>query len=235
MENNEQSKPKRRYKKRIKKVTTNDGLLSDATKEIREIPMYDPYTGEANPRYEELTGKPNPLMAPKRFTIQEIADNARKDMELFGLPIINKKNNVESNKDYLDIKSNTRFLVIFPEDFGIKLFYVKSVVRPSLTISKKSFMGITYCTKTSVSNAVVELIDFIDGDVKLNKKLNELLKDGKRFDFTIQTLNPNGVVIEEMLLNDCYINKIGLSPLLYGDNSISTTTIEIQPKRYSIK
>jgi len=235
MENNEQSKPKRRYKKRTRKVTPTDGLLTDATKEVRETPMYDPYTGEANPHYEELTGKPNPLMPPKRFTIQEIADKARKDMELFGLPIIYKESIVKPKKDYLDVKSNTRFLVIFPEDFGIKLFYVKSVIRPSLSIIKKSFMGINYCTKTSISNAVVELIDFIDGDVKLNKKLNELLKDGKRFDFTIQTLNPNGAVIEEMLLNDCYINEIGLSPLLYGDNSPSTTTIEIQPKGYSIK
>lgn len=233
MENNEQSKPKRRYKKRTKKVTPTDGLLSDATKEIREIPMYDPYTGEPNPRYEELTGKPNPLIPPKRSTIDSVAEEARK--EFLGLPIIYKKNNVEPKKDYLDVKSNTRFLVIFPEDFGIKLFYVKSVIRPSLSIIKKSFMGINYCTKTSISNAVVELIDFIDGDIKLNKKLNELLKDGKRFDFTIQTLNPNGVVIEEMLLNDCYINEIGLSPLLYGDNSPSTTTIEIQPKGYSIK
>jgi len=27
----------------------------------KEIPMYDPYTGELNPYYEELTGKPNPI------------------------------------------------------------------------------------------------------------------------------------------------------------------------------
>ena len=27
----------------------------------KEIPMYDPYTGELNPYYEELTGKPNPM------------------------------------------------------------------------------------------------------------------------------------------------------------------------------
>ena len=28
----------------------------------KEIPLYDPYTGEANPEYEKLTGKVNPLI-----------------------------------------------------------------------------------------------------------------------------------------------------------------------------
>ena len=27
----------------------------------KEIPTHDPYTGELNPYYEELTGQPNPL------------------------------------------------------------------------------------------------------------------------------------------------------------------------------
>ena len=27
----------------------------------KEIPMYDPYTGELNPYYEGLTGQPNPM------------------------------------------------------------------------------------------------------------------------------------------------------------------------------
>ncbi len=31
----------------------------------RKIPTYDPYTGELNPYYEELTGKPNPLSTVK--------------------------------------------------------------------------------------------------------------------------------------------------------------------------
>jgi len=30
-----------------------------------EIPTYDPQTGELNPYYEELTGKPNPLFCDK--------------------------------------------------------------------------------------------------------------------------------------------------------------------------
>jgi hypothetical protein len=35
---------------------TYDGILNN-----KEIPLYDPYTGELNPYYEELTGKKNPL------------------------------------------------------------------------------------------------------------------------------------------------------------------------------
>ena len=30
-----------------------------------DIPTYDPQTGELNPYYEELTGKPNPLVEIK--------------------------------------------------------------------------------------------------------------------------------------------------------------------------
>tara|TARA_Y100000310_G_scaffold12380_1_gene12743 strand:- start:1435 stop:1812 length:378 start_codon:yes stop_codon:yes gene_type:complete len=33
------------------------------------IPTHDPTTGELNPRYEELTGKPNPLLEKKDYSM----------------------------------------------------------------------------------------------------------------------------------------------------------------------
>ena len=235
MENKELPKPKRSYKKRTKKAIPTQGLLTDVPKEIRDIPMYDPYTGEANQHYEKLTGKPNPLLPPKRLTIQEIADKARKDMELFGLPIINKKVTIEPKKEQLDVKTNTRFLVVFPDELGIKPFQVKSTTRPTLTMNKKTFMGIKYSTKVDVSTVSIEIIDFINDSVILNNKLYEVLKDNKLFNLSIQILNPNNIVIEEMLLDGCFINKIDFSTLSYGDDNYSTTTIEIQPKHYRNK
>ncbi len=37
----------------------------------KEIPTHDPYTGELNPYYEELTGKNNPLI-PKVISIDKL-------------------------------------------------------------------------------------------------------------------------------------------------------------------
>ena len=36
--------------------------------------MYDPYTGEPNPYYEELTGKPNPLSSVKIINMKQHSD-----------------------------------------------------------------------------------------------------------------------------------------------------------------
>lgn len=46
-----------------KTINEKEEINSPKTEiKTREIPLYDPYTGQLNPYYEELTGKPNPLM-----------------------------------------------------------------------------------------------------------------------------------------------------------------------------
>jgi hypothetical protein len=238
MENQEQPKPKRRYKKRTKKVIpSTQGLLTDAPKEAREIPMYDPYTGEANPHYEELTGKPNPLSTRKGFTIDGIADKSRKEM--LGKPIfvtgIDKKVDVEPKKDYVDVKSNTRFIVVFPQELGIRQNQVKSISRPTITFDEKRFLGLKISSKPKISLIVVDLYDLItNDDVKLNVRLNEMLVNKHSFNFIIKTLGPNNDVLETILLDDCSIDGIGFSRLTYGDDNVSTTSIKIQPRKYSI-
>jgi hypothetical protein len=219
--NNEQPKPKRRYKKRTKKVTP--------IKEVNEIPMYDPYTGEPNPHYEELTGKPNPLLPPKRLTIDSVAETIRKGIEFLGLPIINNKVDIEPTKEFVDVKTNNRFLVLFPDNFGVTPIHVKSVTRPSLVIKRK-LIG----CKLEISPVVVELIDLIKEEFKLNVKLNDILKEHKRFNLTIQTVNPKGLVIEEMKLSDCFISELNFSPLSYSDDNLSVTTITITPNDFTI-
>lgn len=213
--NNEQPKPKRRYKKRTKKVTP--------IKKVNEIPMYDPYTGEPNPHYEELTGKPNPLTTPKPFNLEDIANEARKGL-------IKTEYHNKPTKEFVDFKTNNRFLVLFPEKFGITPTYVKSVTRPSLVI-KKEIIG----SKLEISPVVVELVDLIKEDFKLNVKLNDILKEFKRFNLTIQIVNPKGLVIEEMMLSDCYISELNFSPLSYSDDNLSVTTITIKPNDFTIK
>lgn len=45
----------------------------------KDIPLFDPNTGEPNPLYEELTGKPNPLL-----------DNWKKKIFIMFLKILNQ-------------------------------------------------------------------------------------------------------------------------------------------------
>ena len=221
----ENSKPKRRYKKRTKKVSPTNGVLSDAPKEAREIPLYDPQTGEPNPYYEELTGKPNPLMTPKGFTIDGVAEKSRTEY------VKKELHFDEPKKDYLDVKTNNRFLVIFPKEFGITPIHVKSVKRPSISIIKRGILG----TRLVLSPVIIELIDLIEENFKLNVRLNEILNECKPFNLRIETVNPKGLVVEEMLLAECVITKMNFSPLSYDNDSLSVTTVTIQPREYSIK
>ena len=203
----EGSKPKRKYKKRVRKVSPTEGLLSDNKEKTKEIPLYDPYTGEPNPHYEELTGKPNPLTTPKGFTIDGVAEKSR-----MGLPIMNKKIEVEPTKEFLDVKTNNRFLVVFPEEFGINEFYVKSIERPIMIIKRKKIFGIEY-----------------------TDRVDEIFQSKNFFDVKIEIVNPIGLVVEEMNLLRCYISEIMFSPLSYSDDNLSTTTIKLNPSAYSIK
>ena len=225
----EGSKPKRRYKKRVRKVIPTEGLLSDSKEKTKDIPLYDPYTGEPNPYYEELTGKPNPLTTPKGFTIDGVAEKTR-----MGLPIMNKKIEVEPTKEFLDVKTNNRFLVVFPEEFGIKAFYVKSIERPRMISKRKKIFGIEYTDRVEISPIQIEMIDLID-DTKLNVKVNEIFQSKNFFDVRIEIVNPKGLVVEEMNLLRCHISEIMFSPLSYNDDSLSTTTIKLNPNSYTIK
>lgn len=48
----------------------------------KTIPTHDPQTGQLNPRYEELTGKPNPL-APVNNINQELITMSHKEWRKF--------------------------------------------------------------------------------------------------------------------------------------------------------
>lgn len=60
--------------------------------EKKSIPTHDPYTGELNPHYEELTGKPNPLMVVK--------DNVIKGSKAPDYDFFNKKSEEFCDKEY---------------------------------------------------------------------------------------------------------------------------------------
>ena len=65
-------------------------ILRNSTKNLknmREIPTHDPYTGELNPYYEELTGKKNPLNDFKKSKVERFNEEI--------LKIANNKINID--------------------------------------------------------------------------------------------------------------------------------------------
>ena len=79
----------------------------------KDIPLFDPNTGEPNPLYEELTGKPNPLL-----------DTWKKE-DFYNVP-----------QNFEPVLKN-RFLVIFPEELNIEPYLVTDIKLPSVSVSKK--------------------------------------------------------------------------------------------------
>ncbi len=160
----------------------------------RDVPMYDPQTGEPNPHYEKLTGKKNPL-ATLRETSMEC--------EMLVPP------------NFQPVLRN-RFLVKFPESLGIKPFMVTDIDLPIVTVKKTRNLGFSHLFGSSgieISDLNVTMMDSIN-EPKVTQ-LYSILKDGIRFNMSVETLDPMGVVITELKLLDCLITKIDLGMLGY--------------------
>jgi len=169
-----------------------------------EIPMYDPQTGEPNPLYEELTGKKNPLLElRKRQYVTE------------SIPHEPKRKN--------------RWLVHFPEHFKIASWCVSRTQRPSVKITEKRFLGIRMGTMLEWERISFEFIDPISPSISeslwvlMDGELNET------FDYTLEMLDPTGVVIEKWLIKDCEIEAINLGRLDYSEDGIAKCTMVVRP------
>ena len=171
-----------------------------------EIPMYDPQTGEPNPLYEELTGKPNPLLQIRQTT-----------------------NEAKMLMPRNEPKRKNRWLVYFPEHFKIEPWCFSKTQRPSMKIVEKKFLGIRTGTDVEWEKISFELNDPIGPSV--SERLYELM-DGElteKFDYTLEMLDPTGVVVEEWLIKDCEIEAISLGGLDYTDDAIAKCFMIVKP------
>jgi hypothetical protein len=171
-----------------------------------KIPMYDPQTGEPNPLYEELTGKKNPLL--------ELRKNS---------------NNLGNIPVQYEPKSKNRWVVHFPEHFKIESWCVSRTQRPSVKITEKRFLGIRMGTILEWERIYFEFIDPISPSISeslwvlMDGELNET------FDYTLEMLDPTGVVIEKWFINDCEIEAINLGRLDYSEDGIAKCTMVVKP------
>lgn len=174
-----------------------------------EVPYYDPQTGELNLDYEKLTGKRNPL--------QQL-----RDTELSPVP-----------RPYEPKKKN-RFLVTFPETFGLKQWVVRETSRPSMFIREKKFLGITYKKVIEWETISIVLMDPFNPSSTHN--VMKLIKDSPftPFDYRLEMLDPTGVVLETWLIEDCLFESVNFGEVSYKDDGIAIITLMIKPKNVGL-
>lgn len=127
------------------KGTFSSSIDDYLEKQKNDIPLYDPQTGEPNLRYEELTGKKNPLLnTPKTL-----------------------------NPRVKEYKLKNRFLVHLPKDFEIDMWDVKYVNRPTIILKPKKFLGLTYGYKKTYPPLSLEINDTVQNKNKNLLKILE--------------------------------------------------------------
>ena len=191
----------------------------------KEIPMYDPFTGEPNPYYEELTGKKNPLLGKPVDALSNTKNgtNHRVTTQKYGkdivLPEFGRKN---------------RFLLILPKELGIEPFFISSITGPKIKFDNVKVLGIkTHLKKYEIEDIVLKFKSPLQNQI--NKKLWDMGVNQKYFDFKIEILEPNGVVYENWIMTGCLIKSVDFGKLDYTDSSFSECELVISLSHYMIK
>lgn len=185
--------------------SAEDKLNEYIEKRKLEIPIYDPQTGEPNLDYEKLTGKKNPMLVPDQINM------------LNNTPIIHEPKRVN------------RFLVYFPESFGLAPWIINSTNRPSMSIIPKKFLGITYKKTVKWDSIQVQLLDPI-GPSSTKRIMNLIEKSILTpFTYTLEMIDPTGVVVERWNIKDCLISSVYFGELVYKNDDLLTITLIIEP------
>jgi hypothetical protein len=220
---------KRNYKQRTRKAQPPKAIVSKplpkeyVEQKKKEIPMYDPFTGEPNPYYEELTGKKNPLLGKPVDALSNTKNGANHNIPRLGkniaLPEFGRKN---------------RFLLILPKELGIEPFFISSITGPKINFDNVKVLGIkTHIKKYEIEDIVLKFKSPLQNQI--NKKLWEMGVNGKRFGMKIEILEPNGVVYESWLMTGCLLKSVNFGTLDYTDSSFSECELVISPSDYMIK
>jgi hypothetical protein len=121
-------------------------------------------------------------------------------------------------------KRQNRFLVNMPEEFGIQQWVIRRASRPSTHIVRNELYGcvVEYDPMVLVFN------DPIGPSVA--QRLNIILRErpGEQFDFSIDLLDPTGVIIEQWIFTNCYFEAMDFGPLDMSSNEMVTCAVTIR-------
>lgn len=217
---------KKVYKQKVRKsapvaTTTAKPLPKVYIEEKKkEIPLYDPFTGEANPYYEQLTGKKNPLTQGKN---------------VLGSPVNIKeerlKNLVPSNVEY---GRKNRFLINLPKEIGIQPFLINKISGPKTKYDNVKIFGIkTPIKKYSVEDVEINFKIQIFSDVL--SKLQTIAIEGNSISFSVDILDAAAAPYQTWEYSDCLIKEINVEDLSYNSGDFMNCTLKLEVGDYKIK
>jgi len=121
-------------------------------------------------------------------------------------------------------KRQNRFLVNMPEEFGIQQWLIQRASRPSTRIIRN---GLDDCV-IEYEPMVLVFNDPINPSIA--QRLNIILRETpwEPFDFSIDLLDPTGVVIEQWIFTNCYFESMDFGPLDMSANEIVTCAVTIR-------
>jgi hypothetical protein len=211
---------KKNYKPRVRKSAPAAKSLPKVyiEEKKKEIPLYDPFTGEANPYYEQLTGKQNPLKQGK---------------SVLGGPVNIKdeklKNLVPVNVEY---GRKNRFLINLPKDMGIPAFLINRISGPKSKYDNFKIFGIkTPIKKYTFEDIEISFILFSN----VLETLHNYSIEGRTFDFSVDILDAAAAPYQSWVYSDCLIKEINVEDLSYNSGDFMDCTLKIEVGNYKIK
>ena len=121
-------------------------------------------------------------------------------------------------------KRQNRFLVNMPEEFEIQQWVIQRASRPSTRIIRNGLDDcvIEYEPMTLVFNDPI--------GPSIAQRLNIILREraADPFDFSIDLLDPTGVVVEQWIFTNCYFESMDFGPLDMSTNDIVTCAVTIR-------
>lgn len=203
--------------------------LPEAYIKQKEIPMYDPYTGEPNPYYEELTGKKNPLLKNIGDAISNTKNGNNHNIARLGkdvnVPEFGRKN---------------RFLVWLPKEFGVKPYFVKTITTPKIKAENVKVLGfetnlIKYIVEDIILTFNLPVTGCLPETISIHKTIMGICLTSKKFDFKIELLQPDGKTFETWEFKKCSITNIDFGTLDYSSDSMLDCKVVISPSNYIVK
>jgi hypothetical protein len=131
----------------------------------------------------------------------------------------------------LEYKKRNRYLVHFPKNFGISPLQIESTTLPAYESNNVTIMGINVASRLEVTDVTV-IVREIEGFSVMKNLIN--IMDIKQFDFTIELVNGQNVVMDKWIMSNCFISQVSTSTLSYESDEILTTTLTIKPNKLTI-
>lgn len=146
-------------------------------------------------------------------------------------------------------KTQNRWVVTFPTEFGINSYMLSSTQRPNITISHDG--NISYDVMTivlrdpigpSTTQAIWDvLIGITDMTFEAGTNREEIEKSVKTslskfkdgFEYVLELLDPIGITIEKWLINGKIIN-VNFGPLDYESNKTVKCTMTVKPNKIQL-